>query len=270
MINRKDNIFGDRIAYVEQYDFSRGNLSHENRVGVVTQVASICYGNEKTIGSQTLYNKLEQESLGLPSSSFEFVPVLIRREDIEFLSRQYDIVDLIQLHMIKFGEVIHNKQYLLTNLRALLHDGIFSNDYFNTEVEAEIIAKYYKVFRSKLDLNTTVQLLRHRTANFQQLSRRYVSNSKKPFEFYVPIDWEEREGFLDLHNGVTLDLYSRLVGKYKKEQARRCIPQFMYTEIWHGWTPNALRNFFELRLNSHAQREIRWLAEAMKELLNNE
>lgn len=28
-INRKENIFGDDIAFVEQYDFSRANLNEE-------------------------------------------------------------------------------------------------------------------------------------------------------------------------------------------------------------------------------------------------
>ena len=29
-INKKENIFGDDIAFVEQYDFSTANMSEEN------------------------------------------------------------------------------------------------------------------------------------------------------------------------------------------------------------------------------------------------
>jgi thymidylate synthase (FAD) len=266
VINRKDNIFGDGIAYVEQYDFSRGNVSHSSRVAVVTQVASICYGNEKTIGSESLYNKLERESLGLPSSSFEFVPVLVPMRRLDNLSLSF--TQLVKLHMFKFGELVEDDHYLLTNLRALLHDDILGKDYFNTEQEADIISAYYKVFRCKIDLNTSVQLLRHRTANFQQLSRRYVSGAKKEFEFYSPEDWESelKRGLEEMYNSQT-ELYSYLLKTKKKEQVRRILSQAMYTEIWHGWTPTALQNFFNLRLDSHAQREIRWLAEGMKELL---
>ena len=37
-INDKQNIFGDNIAFVEQYDFSTANLSEENRIKAITTV----------------------------------------------------------------------------------------------------------------------------------------------------------------------------------------------------------------------------------------
>ena len=46
-INDKQNIFGDNIAFVEQYDFSTANTNEENRIKAITQVASICYQNPK-------------------------------------------------------------------------------------------------------------------------------------------------------------------------------------------------------------------------------
>ena len=66
LINSKQNIFNDNIAYVEQWDFSRANLNEENRINAITQVASICYQNPKAIGSESLYNRLLAESKGLP------------------------------------------------------------------------------------------------------------------------------------------------------------------------------------------------------------
>ena len=82
LINKKENIFGDDIAFVEQYDFSTANMSEENRIKAITQVASICYQNQKAIGSESLYNRLLAESKGLPSSSAEFVPVLLTEEEV--------------------------------------------------------------------------------------------------------------------------------------------------------------------------------------------
>ena len=38
LINKKDNIFGDEIAFVEQYDFSTANMSEENRIKAITTV----------------------------------------------------------------------------------------------------------------------------------------------------------------------------------------------------------------------------------------
>ena len=82
LINKKENIFGDDIAFVEQYDFSTANLNEENRIKAITQVASICYQNPKALGSESLYNRLLAESQGLPSSSAEFVPVLLTEEEV--------------------------------------------------------------------------------------------------------------------------------------------------------------------------------------------
>ena len=37
-INDKQNIFGDNIAFVENWDFSRANLNGENRILAITTV----------------------------------------------------------------------------------------------------------------------------------------------------------------------------------------------------------------------------------------
>ena len=81
-VNKKENIFGDDIAFVEQYDFSTANMSEENRIHAISAVASICYQNPKAVGSESLYNRLLAESKGLPSSSAEFVPVLLTEEEV--------------------------------------------------------------------------------------------------------------------------------------------------------------------------------------------
>ena len=82
LINKKENVFGDDIAFVEQYDFSTANMYEENRIKAITTVASICYQNPKAISSESLYNRLLAESKGLPSSSAEFVPVLLTEEEV--------------------------------------------------------------------------------------------------------------------------------------------------------------------------------------------
>ena len=82
MINKIENIFEDNIAFVENWDFSKANLNEENRILAITQVASICYQSPKALGSESLYNRLLAESKGLPSSSAEFVPVLLTEEEV--------------------------------------------------------------------------------------------------------------------------------------------------------------------------------------------
>ena len=78
---RRPNIFGDEIAFVEKWNFSRANLNEKNRIMAITQVASICYQSGKSLGSESLYNRLLAESHGLPSSSFEFVPMLLSEKE---------------------------------------------------------------------------------------------------------------------------------------------------------------------------------------------
>ena len=91
LINKKENIFGDDIAFIEQYDFSTANMSEENRIKAITTVASICYQNPKAIGSESLYNRLLAESKGLPSSSFEMCPILLTEEEVKQIQRQIQI-----------------------------------------------------------------------------------------------------------------------------------------------------------------------------------
>ena len=91
LINKKENIFGDDIAFVEQYDFSTANMSEENRIKAITTVASICYQNPKAVNSESLYNRLLAESKGLPSSSFEMCPVLLTEEEVKQIQRQIQI-----------------------------------------------------------------------------------------------------------------------------------------------------------------------------------
>lgn len=268
-INEKQNILNDNIGFVENWDFSRANLNEENRILAITQVASICYQNPKALGSESLYNRLMAESMGLPSSSFEFVPVLLDYEN----PKHQEILKLEYSNCKKFGEQLDDR-YLLTNYRALVYD--FENDkdkfsfdirtIFNTQEECNIIQEYFKVFLFKVDFPTRSQMVRHRIS-WQELSRRYVSAKRVPFEFYVSEKLKENQKVQDLIK-QSEDLYFELLENgVKPQEARRVIPQMGYTQIWGAFMPKQLDNYFKLRLDEHAQWEIRQTAIAMQELL---
>jgi thymidylate synthase (FAD) len=268
-INEKQNILNDNIGFVENWDFSKANLNEENRILAITQVASICYQNPKALGSESLYNRLMAESMGLPSSSFEFVPVLLDYEN----PKHQEILKLEYSNCKKFGEILDDR-YLLTNYRALVYD--FENDkdkfsfdirtIFNTQEECKIIKEYFKVFLFKVDFPTRSQMVRHRIS-WQELSRRYVSAKRVPFEFYVSEKLKENQKVKDLIK-QSEDLYFELLENgVKPQEARRVIPQMGYTQIWGAFMPKQLDNYFKLRLDEHAQWEIRQTAIAMQELL---
>ena len=267
-LRRVENILTDGCGSVEEWDFSLANSSYEARVYFVSKVASICYGNPKALGSISLFDRLQAEAAGLPSSSYEFVPVLITKQ-------QFAEVDLKQCY--KFGELVADEQYLLTNLRALIADvgPDESLKYLNTSPEEiQIIKDNFKVYLFNVDLATRAQMVRHR-CSWQELSRRYVSGKKTPFDFYISekLSGIEHES-CDFGKYSTEYIIQTCVAHYnyaisigvKPEEARRILPQAMMTTIWGAFQPTQLANFFTLRLDSHAQREIRLVAEAMKEI----
>ena len=285
LINKKENIFGDNIAFVEQYDFSTANMSEENRIKAITTVASICYQNPKAIGSESLYNRLLAESKGLPSSSFEFVPVLFNYRWVSEYFYVKSDMSLEASSTLKYGEIldVDGVKYLLTNYRALIYDveniGLDSDILrgFNTPEDCEIIKQYFKVFLFKVDLPTRSQMVRHRVS-WQELSRRYVSGERVPFEYYV----SNKMKFISIHRDDESDIhfdsddfhriceeryYQALEKGVKPQEARRVIPQSAYTQIWGAFMPNQLDNYFKLRLDKHAQWEIQQTAIAMQELI---
>lgn len=280
-IHTRDNIFGDKIAFVHQYDFSQANLSEENRLNAITTVASICYQNPKAVGSESLYNRLLAESHGLPSSSFEFVPVLLTQKEITELYFNRTIFVSDNNPLTKHGEWVEDRKYLLTNFRAVLYAretlGVDFTQRFNTKAECEIIAKHFKVFLFKVDFPTRSQMVRHRV-NWQELSRRYVSGERVPFEFYINKKMKDVTsciGYSEISCGQTANTkdiiniclehyYIALSKGIKPQEARLIIPQAAYTQIWGAFQPSQLANYFKLRDDEHAQWEIRQTAKAMK------
>lgn len=285
LIKRKDNIFGDNIAYLESYDFSKANMSNASRLDVITLIASICYQSPKAHGSESLYNRLMAESGGLPSSSFEFVPILLTQEEVTSLYFNRTLLVSDNNPLTKYGEWIENRKYLLTNFRAVVflfeEFGIDLRDRFNTETECAIIAKHFKVFKMKADMPTFGQAVRHRV-NWQVLSRRYVSGVRVPFDFYIAEQMKKvtsTVGYSDISPGVTVgtrDIITICLEHYKAalkagvkpQVARGIIPQCAYTVAWCAMQPKQFNSFINLRSDSHAQWEINQLSDAMKEITN--
>lgn len=286
LIAHRSNIFGDNIAYVESYDFSKANLNDESRLDVITLIASICYQSPKSHGSESLYNRLMAESGGLPSSSFEMVPMLFNYSHLVNFGLKQKNISIEDTNMLKYGEKVEDGRYLLTNFRAVVYDfenlGIDLRDHFNTEAECEIISKHFKVFKMKVDMPTFGQAVRHRI-NWQVLSRRYVSGERVPFSFYIadqmkkvisysnliPMDENNREVGMDTNDIIIicLDHYkAALAAGVKPQVARGIIPQCAYTEAWCAFQPKQFDSFINLRTDEHAQPEIRLLSKAMLQL----
>ena len=289
LLGRVDNVLDGIAGFVEHYDFSRANSSYEARVQAVSMVASICYKSPKALGSISLFDRLQAESGGLPSSSYEFIPVLLNsKQAMQIITDYMSVHPEDDVPIIKFGTWLSNNNYLLTNLRALIEmvGPEASLNYLNTsDEEIQIIRDNFKVFLFNVDLSTRAQMVRHRVS-WQELSRRYVSGTKSPFEFYVSKKLAKLKDFLDdpktperdtqmafevnEYFEISVAMYNHAIASgVKPEEARRILPQAMMTQIWGAFQPSQLDNWFKLRLDKHAQLEIRCVAQAMQELINN-
>lgn len=292
LLGRVDNVLDSIAGFVEHYDFSRANSSYEARVQAITKVASICYANPKSLGSISLFDRLQAESGGLPSSSYEFIPVLLDKQQAMQILTDSMSVHPEDVSIIKFGTWLSNNNHLLTNLRALIEmvGPEASLNYLNTsDEEIQIIRDNFKVFLFNVDLSTRAQMVRHRVS-WQELSRRYVSGTKSPFEFYqskkmsksftsrVEAGAETSDGravnlSTELYTENIIELCvdhynSAIASGVKPEEARRILPQAMMTQIWGAFQPSQLDNWFKLRLDKHAQLEIRMVTQAMQELIH--
>ena len=103
------------------------------------------------------------------------------------------------------------------------------------------------------------QMVRHRHASFCVLSERYVDVSK--MDCVLPSTLlSEYEGAYDYAQEAK-KIYKFLVSSgIKREDARLLLPQGMETKLCVNFNFRALRHFLKLRLDKHAQAEIRNVA----------
>lgn len=142
-------------------------------------------------------------------------------------------------------------------------------------------------FHVKIPVFVARQWIRHRTANVNEISARY---SEMPNEIYLPdlenINSQSKDNKqgrnpepmpieisenilndLQQHADGSYTLYKELIDKgVAKELARTVLPVSHYTEWYWKIDLRNLMNFLALRLDQHAQYEIRVFAEAIAEI----
>lgn len=138
-------------------------------------------------------------------------------------------------------------------------------------------------FNIKFPIFLMRQFVRHRTFRLNEWSGRY---SELADEFFMPQVWraqdnKNRQGSaqpLDdqtFCNMIANEAYAMAYGAYQKllhagvskEQARIVLPVGIYTEIRVNCDLHNLLHFFRLRLDAHAQGEMRDVAAAMYDLV---
>lgn len=116
----------------------------------------------------------------------------------------------------------------------------------------------------------THQLVRHRIASYSQQSQRYVA-MKEDFNYILPPAIRNKPEALKIYENVI----KQIAGAYqdllkldiKAEDARYLMPNAAETKIVVTMNARSLLHFFEKRLCTRAQWEIRKMAELMLELV---
>lgn len=149
-------------------------------------------------------------------------------------------------------------------------------------------------FRLKVPIFIARQIQRHRTFSYNEVSRRYVDT---PPEFFFPAAWRKRAdnvkqgssddevkemlftnnveswteevgNFYACHIEACEQLYNSMLGAgIAPEQARMILPQSMYTEFYMTGNLRNWAHFLKLRLDGHAQLEVRQIAGPIANLL---
>ena len=109
------------------------------------------------------------------------------------------------------------------------------------------------------------QIVRSKHLDFMVQSKRYVNAEKGEFEFIMPEPYTQMQyNIMQKHWRESIDRYTRLLTiGVKKEDARAVLPANTSTAMNITGNLQGWMDFFKLRLNSHAQTEVRKVAIAI-------
>lgn len=142
-------------------------------------------------------------------------------------------------------------------------------------------------FHIKMPIFVARQWIRHRTASVNEYSARYSvmedvfyipepnrlttqSTSNKQSSSDIVIDNAEQVSeTIAKHSKICYELYEKLLSQgLSRELARMVIPVNVYTEMYWVMNLHNLLKFLRLRMDHHAQYEIRVFADAIFEIVN--
>ena len=182
-----------------------------------------------------------------------------------------DDISVVQAARVSFGQGakgdIRDKK-LIDYLIANKHETPFEQVVFKFHVKCPIFVAR--------------QWFRHRWSSFNEISGRYTEMTD---EFYIPEKFRMQKSknyvYKDLPDELNNKLQKKLHSVYDdiynlyesliqegvaKEHARMVLPLSLYTQFYWGVNVRSLMNFLVLRLDIHAQKEIRLYAQAVEKI----
>ncbi len=200
---------------------------------------------------------------------------------VEYIQHMGSEMTIVNAARVSFGK--HKEGGLTESDRRLIR-------YLHEHKHTSPFEHVCITFRFTVPLFVRSQHHRHRVWSFNEMSRRYTDENVR---FYLPQSLrsqstrdrqasnnDEINPFLELphrsdsatecisrHAQDSLLLYEYLLDSgVAREQARMVLPQNLYTEYYGTVDLHNLMGFLRLRLDGHAQWEIRRVAEACREI----
>ena len=121
---------------------------------------------------------------------------------------------------------------------------------------------YATVHISDISVACHTQIVRSKHLDFLVQSKRYVSNKKGNFKFIMPKNLSEhQQSIMKQSWNNAIIAYDELISNgVKAEDARAVLPANTSTEMYVTGSLQGWMSFFKLRLNNHAQAEVREVA----------
>ena len=196
---------------------------------------------------------------------------------IQLISKSGDLTQVVNAARVSFGrhvtEIDDNDEKLIRYLWNHKHTSPFRHVYFTFRIKAPIF-----VLR---------QWMKHQVGcSWNEISARYVQLVN---EVYQPASWRAKSKHIKQGSIGQIKAQSEAYRTYRdavehsynaylklldmgacREQARMILPVSIYSECYWTASLHAVMHFLSLRLDSHAQQEIRDYAEEVKKILIDE
>jgi len=212
---------------VKYIDQSIALQSWENCIKFIADIATLSYGNLEARNPERLFTFLLEQE---HYSVFEFV-------------RVYDYTLRHHFELVK--------QIIKTEPKKAV------------EWNKKNVATFYL----KVPIFVARQIMRHRAFSYLEMSRRYVTAKKIPFEFYIPdIDENLKQEIIQFYQNAS-ELYQKILQAAKPEVARIVLPVSLYTQFYMQGDRKAWSNFLYYRLQNNVQPETRTVAEKIYTIL---
>lgn len=161
----------------------------------------------------------------------------------------------VSISEIKVNEFIQKK--MVNKMFSLGHHSTLEHAYFTFGIEG-------------ISRACSHQLVRHRLASYSQQSQRYVK-FLEPFEYIIPDSIKNNPAILEKYKSIMkeiADLYKYFIeNDIPAEDSRYILPNACTTKIIVSMNARELLHFFNMRLCSKAQYEIRKIASLMLNLV---